>query len=55
MGKITVEISDEVERKVRRYIAQYFWENPKGKLSEIVETALKEWLSKVEREVKAVE
>jgi len=53
MGKLTVEISDEIEKRLRRYIADHFWENPKGKLSQIVEEALREWLSKVE--VKAVE
>lgn len=47
MGKISVEISDEVEKMVRRYIAEHFWENPKGKLSQVVEQALKDWLSKV--------
>lgn len=47
MGKISVEIDDEVERKVRRYIAERFWENPYGKLSKIVEEALKDWLKKV--------
>jgi hypothetical protein len=47
VGKLSVEISDEVEEKVRRYIAENFWRNPKGKLSEIVEQALKKWLKEV--------
>jgi len=47
MGKLSIEVSDEVEEKVRRYIAENFWRNPKGKLSEIIEEALKSWLEKV--------
>ncbi|MEM1590296.1 MAG: ribbon-helix-helix domain-containing protein [Candidatus Bathyarchaeia archaeon] len=47
MGKITVEISDSVEKALRRYIADRFWENPKGKLSAFVEEAIKEKLEKV--------
>jgi Arc/MetJ-type ribon-helix-helix transcriptional regulator len=47
MGKLSIEISDQVEEKIRRYIAANFWRNPKGKLSEIIEEALKDWLKKV--------
>jgi hypothetical protein len=50
MGKLSIEISDQVEEKVRRYIAENFWRNPKGKLSEIIEEALKDWLKKVGHE-----
>jgi hypothetical protein len=46
VGKLSIEISNEVEEKIRRYIAENFWRNPKGKLSEIVEQALKDWLKK---------
>jgi hypothetical protein len=46
VGKVSIEISDDVELKIRRYIAENFWKNPKGKLSEIIEEALKEWLTK---------
>lgn len=51
MGKISVEISDEVELKIRKYIADKFWRNPKGKLSAIVEQALRDWLKKVDEEI----
>jgi len=47
LGKISVEISDEVELKIRKYIADKFWRNPKGKLSAIVEEALRDWIRKV--------
>jgi Arc/MetJ-type ribon-helix-helix transcriptional regulator len=46
MGKISVEVSDEVEKKIRKYIADHYWQNPFGKLSEIVEEALKMWIEK---------
>jgi Arc/MetJ-type ribon-helix-helix transcriptional regulator len=46
MGKISVEISDELENKIRKYIAERYWKNPFGKLSEIVEEALKIWIEK---------
>jgi hypothetical protein len=46
MGKISVEISDEVERKIRKYIADRYYEKPFGKLSQIVEEALKIWIEK---------
>jgi Arc/MetJ-type ribon-helix-helix transcriptional regulator len=46
MGKISVEISDELENKIRKYIAEHYWKNPFGKLSEIVEEALKLWIEK---------
>ena len=51
LGKISVEISDEVELKIRKYIADKFWRNPKGKLSAIVEQALRDWLKKVDEEI----
>ena len=44
MGRISVEISDELEEKIRKYIAENYWKKPRGKLSKIVEEALKEWL-----------
>jgi Arc/MetJ-type ribon-helix-helix transcriptional regulator len=44
VGKISVEISDEVEEAIRRYIAEHYWKNPYGRLSKIVEEALKQWL-----------
>jgi Arc/MetJ-type ribon-helix-helix transcriptional regulator len=46
MGKISVEISDELENKIRKYIAEHYWKNPFGKLSKIVEEALKLWIEK---------
>jgi len=53
MGKISVEISDEIEKKIRKYIADRFWENPYGKLSKIVEEALIMWIEKNIGEEKA--
>jgi hypothetical protein len=44
LGKISVEISDEVEKVIRKYIAERYWQNPFGKLSQIVEEALRMWI-----------
>jgi hypothetical protein len=46
MGKISVEVSDEIEKKIRKYIADRYWQNPFGKLSQIVEEALKMWIER---------
>jgi len=47
LGKLTVSISDELEKELRIYIAQKFaGQKLYGKLSEIVEEALKEWMKK---------
>ena len=47
MGKLTVSISDDLEKKLRTYIARRFaGEKLYGKLSEIVEEALREWMER---------
>lgn len=46
MGKITITISDEVERRLRTYVTSKYPEKPYGKLSEIVEESLVEFLKK---------
>lgn len=45
MGKITVKLTDETESKLRKYVTTNFPEKPYGKLSLIVEEALKKWLN----------
>lgn len=44
MGKITVTLEDNVEKKLRIYVSQNFPEQPFGKLSEVVNQAVKEFL-----------
>jgi len=46
MGKITISLSDETEKKLRKFVTSKYPEQPYGKLSEVIETATKEWLSK---------
>jgi len=46
MGKLTIIISDEVEERLRVYIAKQYPTEIYGKLSEVVELALKEFLEK---------
>jgi hypothetical protein len=46
MGKLTVVINDEVERKLRIYIAKKYPTEIYGKLSEVIELALREFLRK---------
>lgn len=46
MGKITISLSDETEKKLRSYLTSKYKEQPFGKLSEIVETSVKEYLEK---------
>jgi Arc/MetJ-type ribon-helix-helix transcriptional regulator len=45
MGKITVTLSDDTERQLRRYVTQTYAEKPFGKISEIVEEAVRSFLS----------
>lgn len=47
MGKLTVNISDELERRLRIYIArEYAGQKLYGKISKIVEEALEIWMKK---------
>jgi len=49
LGKLTVSISDELEKRLRSYITRKFADGKLyGKLSEVVEQALKEWLERNE-------
>jgi predicted transcriptional regulator len=47
MGRITVELSDELEKKLRLKAIERFG-GKKGDLSRAVEEAIKEWLTKEE-------
>lgn len=44
MGKLTIEISDEVERELRTFVALDGYK--KGKLSKVVEESIKEYISR---------
>ena len=46
MGKITITLTDEVETKLRKYVTTKYPEKPYGKLSQVVEEALNEWLTR---------
>lgn len=46
MAKITITLSDETEKKLRSYVTSKYPEKPFGKLSEVVEEALIEYLEK---------
>ncbi len=46
MGKITVTLTDETEKKLRSFVAK----KSLGKLDEVVETGVKEYLEKQENE-----
>ena len=48
MAKITIKLTDETESNLRKYVTTHYPEKPYGKLSLVVEEALKEWLSRVE-------
>jgi Arc/MetJ-type ribon-helix-helix transcriptional regulator len=44
LGKITVTLSNEIEKKLRQFVTAKYPEKPYGKLSRVVEEALKQWL-----------
>jgi hypothetical protein len=46
MGKITVALTDETEKKLRSFVAK----KPPFKLEEVVEASVKEYLEKQENE-----
>lgn len=46
MGKITITLEDETEKQLRSYVTSHYPEKPFGKLSEIVDKAVKEFLAK---------
>jgi len=46
MGKITVTLTDETEKKLRSFVKSKYPIQKVGKLSEVVETSLKEYLEK---------
>ena len=45
MGKITVTLDDKIEKDLRIYVSKNYPEKPFGKLSEIVNQAVKEYLA----------
>lgn len=46
LAKITITLSDKTEKALRNYVTQNYPEQPFGKLSEVVEKALIEYLKK---------
>ena len=42
MGKITVSLSDDTERRLREYVTSHYPLKPFGKLGDVVEKALKD-------------
>lgn len=44
MPKITIELEDSLNRRVRKYIYENFPDSPYGKLKDVVEMALREFL-----------
>lgn len=46
MGKLTITLDDEVEKQLRNFVTSKYPEKPFGKLSEIVNRALKEFMEK---------
>lgn len=44
MGKITISLSDDVEKRLREHVTKTYPEKPFGKLSKVVEKAVSEWL-----------
>jgi hypothetical protein len=45
-GKITISLTYKTEKNLRNYIAVNYPEQSLGKLSEVVETSVKEYLEK---------
>ena len=50
MGKITITLTAETEKKLRSFVTQKYPEQPLAKLSEVVETSVKEYLEKQKNE-----
>jgi len=46
MGKITVSLTDKTEKKLRSYVTSRYPERRLGKLSEVVEASVLEYLEK---------
>lgn len=46
MGKITISLTDETEKKLRSYVTSKYPEQKVGQLSEVIETSVKEYLEK---------
>jgi hypothetical protein len=46
MGKITIVLSAETERRLRSFVAKKYSDQVHGKLSEVVESSVKEYLDK---------
>ena len=52
MGKITITIDEELEEKLRSYVTKTYPVKPFGKLSLVVNKAIKEYLNKNKKYVK---
>jgi hypothetical protein len=50
MGKITITLTAETEKKLRSFVAKKYPQQPSDKLGEVVETSVKEYLEKRENE-----
>jgi hypothetical protein len=50
MGKITITLTAETEKKLRSFVAKKYPEQPSDKLSEVVEASVKQYLEKRENE-----
>ncbi len=50
MGKITISLTNNTEKELRSYVTSKYPEQPHGKLSEIVEISVKEYLEKQKNE-----
>lgn len=48
MGKITIMLNNETENKIRDYIAEKYPRKTFGKISEVIETAINEYLQRQE-------
>jgi len=51
MGKITVNLPDSLEEELRTYIIECYQTKIHGKLTEIVVTALEQWLKRIREEM----
>ncbi len=50
MGKITITLTNETEKKLRSFVTKKYAKESVGKLDEVVETSVKEYLEKQKNE-----
>jgi hypothetical protein len=48
MGKLVIIINDELEERLRRYIARKYPTETYGKIKQVIEEALTEYLQKMQ-------